>query len=454
MSRTLLLKNATVVATMDDDRREIADGAVYVRGNRIEAVGPSHELPAEADEVIDLRGHVLLPGLVNTHHHMFQTLTRALPAAQNAELFDWLSALFPVWARITPEMMTVSAETAMAELILSGCTTAADHAYFYVNGSRLENNIEAAQRVGIRYHPARGAITRGRSKGGLPPDEVVEHDEDAVLRDMQRVIEAYHDPSPDAMLRIAVGPSSPFTVSSDLMRESARLARAYGVNMHTHTAENSKDVAFCREHYGMTPAQLVEELGWVGADTWHAHCVHLDDYGVRLFARTGAGVAHCPCSNMRLASGIAPIRKMLDAGVKVGLGVDGTASNDGNDLLGEARQAMLLARVRDQDPTAMSAREALWLATRGGAAVLGRDDAIGRLQPGYCADMIAIRLDDIGFAGGQIDPLASLLFCAPRRVAYSVINGRVVVREGQLTTVELPVLVERHNRLARQLVDG
>ncbi|MCH2556257.1 MAG: 8-oxoguanine deaminase [Alcanivorax sp.] len=452
MPRTLLLKNATLVATLDDDHGEIADGAVLITDNRISAVGATADLPQSADEVIDLRGHVVIPGLVNTHHHMFQSLTRALPAAQNAELFDWLCALFPVWGNITPEMMTASATTSMAELVLSGCTTAADHAYLYVNGSRLEDNLEAAHAVGLRYHGVRGAITLGQSQGGLPPDQVVEQDEDAVLKEMQRVVETHHQRADDAMIQVALGPSSPFTVSPDLMRQSALLARDLGVLMHTHTAENSKDLAFSQERYGMTPAQFAEHTGWVGEDVWHAHCVHLDDHGIDLFGRTGTGVAHCPCSNMRLASGIAPIRKMLDQGVKVGLGVDGTASNDGNDLLGEARQAMLVARVRHEDPTAMSAREALWLATRGGARVLGRDHAIGRLAPGYCADLIAFDLNDIAYAGGQIDPLASLLFSAPRRVSYSFINGRKVVDRGRLATVDLPRLVENHNRLSRQLI--
>ena len=454
MSRTLLLKNATVVATMDDHGTEIRDGAVLIEGNRIRAVGPSHTLVREADETIDLSGHVLIPGLVNTHHHMFQSLTRALPAAQDAELFDWLDALFPVWANITPEMMTVSAQTAMAELMLSGCTTAADHAYFYVNGGRLEDNIEAASIMGLRYHGVRGAITLGKSQGGLPPDLVVEKNEDAVLKEMQRVVETHHDASADAMLQVALGPSSPFTVSPDLMRQSAILARDLGVRLHTHTAENGKDLAFSQQRYGMTPAQFAEEMDWVGDDVWHAHCVHLDEHGIQLFGRTGTGVAHCPCSNMRLASGHAPIRRMLDNGVRVGLGVDGSASNDGNDLLGEARQAMLVARVRDEDPTALSAREALRLATRGGAEVLGRGDHLGRIQAGYCADLVAWKLDDIAFAGGLSDPLAALLFCAPRRVSLSIVNGKTVVRDGQLTTVELPRLVERHNQLSRTLIDG
>ncbi|RFA28019.1 8-oxoguanine deaminase [Alkalilimnicola ehrlichii] len=454
MSRSLLLKNATLLATLDAEEREIENGAVFIRDNLIEAVGPSDELPQTADTVIDLSGHVVIPGLINTHHHMFQSLTRVLPAAQDAELFDWLSALFPVWERITPAMSSTATQTAMAELMLSGCTTAADHAYLYVNGIRLDDNIAAAAEIGMRFHAARGAMSLGRNAGGLPPDALVEADEDAILKDMQRLIETYHDAASDAMVQIAVAPCSPFTVTTDLMREGAALARSYGVAMHTHTAENWKDVAFSQERYGMTSTQFTEEVGWVGEDVWHAHCVHLDDPGIALFARTGTGVAHCPCSNMRLASGIAPVRKMLDAGVNVGLGVDGSASNDSGSLLSEARQALLSARVKDQEPAAMTAREALALATRGSAAVLGRGESLGRIQAGYCADVVAFRLDDIALAGALVDPLAALVFCTPPRVAYSVINGRVVVAEGQLTTLELPVLVERHNRMAGVLVRG
>ncbi|QJD57467.1 8-oxoguanine deaminase [Pseudomonas sp. gcc21] len=452
MSKTLLLKNATLVATMDDRKREIAGGSVFIRGSRIEAVGPAAELPDTADRVIDLTGHVVIPGLINTHHHMFQSLTRVLPAAQDAELFDWLSALFPVWARLTPEMARAATRTAVAELMLSGCTTAMDQAYLYVNGIQLEDSIQAAREMGIRFHAGRGAISLGQSKGGLPPDSLVEADENAILSDMQRVIEAHNDAAPDAMTRVVVAPSSPFTVTRELMIETGKLARAYGVGMHTHTAENRKDVDFCREVYNMTPTEYAEEVGWVGENTWHAHCVKLDDAGIALFARTGTGVAHCPCSNMRLASGLAPIRKMRDAGVKVGLGVDGSASNDSNNLLDEARQAMLSARVRDENPGAMTAREALELATRGGAEVLGRSDALGRIQAGYCADIVAFRTDDIAMAGAQTDPLAALVFCTPPRVAYSIINGRLVVERGGLLTGELPTLIEDHNRLAAELI--
>ncbi len=450
MARTLLLKNAEVLVTMDDERREIPGGGVYVEGNRIVAAGPSELLPATADEVIDFSGHVLMPGLVNTHHHMFQCLTRATPGGQDAELFGWLKAHYPIWARITPEMFHVAAKTAMAELMLSGCTTSSDHQYLYVNGATLEQAIEAASDLGLRFHAARGAMSVGESQGGLPPDAVVEKEADA-LKEMQRLVERWHDPSFGAMLRIVLAPCSPFTVSDDLMRESRDMARAYGVSLHTHLAENDNDVAYSLERYGKTPTQYVEDLEWVGRDVWHAHCVKLDEPGIRLFGRTGTGVAHCPCSNMRLASGIAPVRRMRAERVPVGLGVDGSASADAGHLLAEARQAMLAARVGG-DPAAMSAREALEIATLGGARVLNRDD-IGAIRPGMVADMVAFDLNALDFAGQQ-DPIAALVFCTPAKAAWSVIDGRVVVREGRLTQLDLRPHVERHNRLARRLVRG
>ena len=400
------------------------------------------------------RWPVALPGLINTHHHMYQSLTRALPGAQDAELFAWLRRLYPVWAGLTPEMIRVSTLTAMAELILSGCTTSSDHLYLYPNGARLDDSIEAAAQIGMRFHAARGSMSLGESQGGLPPDRLVE-DEDTILKDTQRLIETWHDPARHAMLRIVVAPCSPFSVSRSLMREAARLARAYGVSLHTHLAENDNDVAYSCEKFGMTPAAYAESLGWTGADVWHAHCVKLDEAGIDLFARTGTGVAHCPCSNMRLASGIAPIPAMRRAGVPVGLGVDGSASNDAAHLLGEARQAMLLARVGCQpqaEPAAMSARQALELATLGGARVLGRDD-IGALAPGMSADLVAFPLDTLALAGAAVhDPVAALVFCAPQQVRYAIINGKPVVAEGQLLPLELPALIADHNRLARQLI--
>jgi cytosine/adenosine deaminase-related metal-dependent hydrolase len=450
---TLLIRHARLLVTMDEQRREIPDGGMFVRDNVIEVVGASAELPVTADEVIDAHDQIVIPGLVNTHHHMYQTLTRAL--VQDNELFGWLQGLYPIWAKLTPEMVRVSTQSAMAELLLSGCTTSSDHLYIYPNGVRLDDSVEGAHQIGMRFHAARGSMSVGRSKGGLPPDGVVE-DEAAILKETQRLIERWHNPGRFAMQRIVVAPCSPFSVSRELMRDSALLARQYGVSLHTHLAENDNDIAYTREKFGCTPAEYVESLGWIGPDVWCAHCVKLDAPGIALFARSGTGVAHCPCSNMRLASGIAPIRAMRDAGVSVGLGVDGAASNDAGHMLGEARMAMLLQRVAhgpEKGPSAMSAREALEIATLGGAKVLNRDD-IGALAPGMAADIVTFPLTEIGLAGAQHDPLAALLFCHVPRVQHSIVDGRVVVRDGRLTTVDLPVLIERHNALARQLVDA
>jgi cytosine/adenosine deaminase-related metal-dependent hydrolase len=451
MAKTLLVKNAELLVTMDGERREIKQGGLYIVGNQIVQVGPSSELPDTADEVLDLKGHIVIPGLVNTHHHMYQSLTRVVPSAQDGELFNWLQNLYPIWARLTPEMIQVSTQTAMAELILSGCTTSSDHLYIYPNGCKLDDSIHAASEIGMRFHAARGSMSVGRSQGGLPPDSVVEKEAD-ILKESQRLIEDYHDASHSSMLRVVVAPCSPFSVSRDLMREAAVLARQYGVSLHTHLAENQNDISYSREKFGMTPAEYAEDLGWVGPDVWHAHCVQLDQHGIDLFARTGTGVAHCPCSNMRLASGIAPIRKMRDAGVPVGLGVDGSASNDGATMIGEVRQALLLQRV-GFGPDAMTAREALEIATLGGAKVLNRND-IGALAPGMSADFVAFDLRQIAFAGALHDPLAALVFCAPSQVAHSVINGKHVVKGGQLLSIDLPLVIERHNQLAHILVSG
>jgi cytosine/adenosine deaminase-related metal-dependent hydrolase len=459
--RTLLIRDAACIATQDDARRELRDASLLVRGNRIAALGPAADLPQTADEVIDARGHLVVPGLVNTHHHMYQSLTRAVPGVQDAELFSWLRGLYPIWAGLTPEMVRVSTQVAMAELLLSGCTASSDHLYLYPNGVRLDDSIEAAAAIGMRFTATRGSMSVGRSQGGLPPDAVVEA-EDAILRDSERLIDRHHDASHGAMVQVALAPCSPFSVSRDLMRESARLARARGVRLHTHLAENDHDVAYSREAFGRTPAEYAEDLGWVGPDVWHAHCVKLDPAGIALFARTRTGVAHCPCSNMRLASGIAPVRRMLDAGVPVGLGVDGSASNDGAQMLAEARQAMLLARVGrslepfgcDRGPAEMTARDALALATRGGAAVLGRAD-IGHLAPGMCADLALFDLRTLAFAGGAVhDPVGALLLCASAPAAFTVVDGRVVVREGRLATLELEPLVRRHDRLAQDLAEA
>ena len=459
--RSLLITDAEVIATMDDQRRELRGASLLVRGAVIEAIWPAGERPpgTSADEVINARGHAVLPGLVNTHHHMFQSLTRAVPAAQNAELFGWLRALYPIWAGLTPEMVRISTQVAMAELLLSGCTTSADHLYLYPNGVRLDDSIDGAREIGMRFHAARGSMSVGKSDGGLPPDGLVER-EPAILRDTQRAIEQHHDHGRYAMLRVVAAPCSPFSVSRGLMRDSAALARSLGTRLHTHLAENDHDIAYSRAKFNQTPTEYADSVGWLGEDVWHAHCVKLDAAGIARFAATGTGVAHCPCSNMRLASGIAPVRKLLDAGVPVGLGVDGSASNDGAHLLGEARTAMLLARVGkslqplgcDTGPAEMTARNMLEAATRGGARVLGRDD-IGHLAPGMAADLALFDLRGLGFAGGAVhDPVAALLLCAPAQATYTIVNGRVVVRDGQLATLDLGPLVEQHNRLAVRLV--
>ena len=465
MTQTLLIRNAHCIATLDPAAPALAqeqrDASILVQDNCIAAIGPASELPQSADTVIDARGHLVTPGLVNTHHHMYQSLTRAIPAAQDAELFTWLKTLYPIWAGLTPEMVQVSTQVAMAELLLSGCTTSSDHLYLYPNGVRLDDSIEAAAQIGMRFHAARGSMSVGESAGGLPPDRLVE-DEAAILADTQRLIEQHHDHGRYAMLRVVAAPCSPFSVSTGLMKDSAALARSLGTRLHTHLAENDHDVAYSRARFGMTPTEYAESVGWLGNDVWHAHCVKLDPAGIGAFAASGTGVAHCPCSNMRLASGIAPVRRMLDAGVPVGLGVDGSASNDGAHLLGEARTAMLLARVGkalepfgcDTGPAEMTARAMLEVATRGGARVLGRDD-IGHLAPGMAADLALFDLRTLGFAGGAVhDPVAALLLCAPAQAAYTIVNGRVVVRQGQLATVELGPLLERHNRLALQLAAG
>lgn len=447
---TMLIRNAAVLATFDDAATVYEDGAVFIRGNAIEQVGLTKDLPATADRVIDARRHIVLPGLVNTHHHFYQTLTRNVPGTQDAELFAWLRALYPLWARLTPEAIATSTMTAMAELMRTGCTTSSDHCYLWPNGARLDDQIEAAQNMGMRFHAARGSMSVGESLGGLPPDSLVER-EAAILRDSQRVIDAYHDPARFAMVRVALAPCSPFSVSADLMRETVALARANNVHVHTHLAETMDEERFCCERFGMRPVELAEELGWLGSDVWHAHVVCASAGDTAKLGTTRTGVAHCPSSNMRLASGMAPVAALAAAGARVGLGVDGSASNDSSAMLEEARQTMLVSRVRGDRPP-MSALTALHLATRGGAAVLGRDD-IGMLAPGMAADVIGYRMDALGLAGGAVhDPLASLLFCRPGDVDFSIINGRERIRDGAFVDLDLDALIERHNRIARALL--
>jgi len=438
---TLLLRNATVVVTMDESRREIADGAVFIRDNVVEAVGRSADLPSEADRVIEADGKLVLPGLVNTHHHLYQTLTRCLPETQDAPLFSWLQTLYPIWAKLTPEAVYVSALVGLAELALTGCTTTVDQLYLFPNGVTLEDEVRAAQELGMRFHPCRGSMSLGESEGGLPPDGVVQ-DEDTILADSRRVIEELHDPGPLSMCRVMLAPCSPFSVTAELLRSTRDLARQYGVHCHTHVAETLDEEAFCLERYGRRPVEYLADLGWVGDDVSYAHGVFLTDDEMRLFAETGTGVAHCPTSNMRLGSGIAPVGRMLELGVKVGLAVDGSASNDSSHMLNEARMALLLQRVK-YGATALSARKVLEVATIGGASLLGRED-IGALAPGKAADLIAIDVERVEYAGAG-DLVAAVVFCGPVEV------DQIIVEKGELMGVELPRILHEQKQLSSAL---
>ncbi|MEO7841002.1 MAG: 8-oxoguanine deaminase [Anaerolineales bacterium] len=471
---TLLIKNAHIV-TMDDHQREIPEGGLFIRRGLIQEVGPMSELLPIADEVLDLKGHIVLPGLVNTHHHFYQTLTRAVPAVQDANLFNWLTTLYPIWARMRPEDIFTSTQTALAELALSGCTTASDHLYLFPNGSKLDDEIAAAQEIGLRLQAARGSMSLGASQGGLPPDSVVD-DEDSILKDSQRLIEEYHDAKTGAMVQIVLAPCSPFSVTTDLMKQSAKLAREYGVHLHTHLAETEDEEQFCLQKFGHRPVEYMQEVGWVGDDVWFAHAVWVNAEEIQVFAKHNCGVAHCPTSNMRLASGIAPLKEYLAAGVNVGLGVDGSSSNDGSHLLAEVRNAMLLSRIKEgitgfsaspsPSPAGrgmpegqgegarklLTAREAIHLGTRGGAAVIGRND-IGSLEAGKCADFFAVNLNRIGYAGMH-DPVAAVVFGQPVKVDYTVVGGKFIVKEGQLVTVDEQKLIEKHNKAAKRLLAG
>jgi cytosine/adenosine deaminase-related metal-dependent hydrolase len=463
---TLLVKNISLLATFDDERREIAGGALLVRDNIIEAVGTDAELAGlAADEVLDLSDHIVMPGLVNTHHHMYQNLTRVM--VQDDELLVWLKTLYPIWARLDDEAIRISARVAMAELIHSGCTTSSDHLYILPNNCTVDSTIAAAREIGLRFHAARGAMSRGESQGGLPPDSCVEQ-EDAILQDAERLIHEYHDHGRHSMNRIILAPCSPFSVTPELMRDAAALARRYpGVNLHSHLAEDLFEEKYCHEIYGMRPVEFAESVAWLGPEVWFAHSIFMNSKEIDRFAATGAGVAHCPSANMRCGQGIAKVREMLDKGVKVGLGVDGSASNDTSNMFMEARLAMMLQRVAPHQymsekpggrggfggtPKALSAREALEMATRGGAALLGRDD-IGHLAPAMSADFIAVKRDQLGLSGTQRDPLAALLLCGPFQVDYSYINGRQIIGRGEFRSFDVEGALAEHRRVMDRIYD-
>src|SRR5438132_1530136 len=468
---TLLAKNAEVLVTMDGKRRELKDAGLYAEDGIIKKVGPNEELPTTADTVIDLTGQILLPGFVNTHHHLNQTLMRNLPAGQNNNLFPWLKVLYRAWARTDAESSRASTLIGLAELAQSGCTTVFDHTYVFKNGNNVDCQIEAARELGVRFHASRGSMSLGESKGGLPPDDCLE-DEPFILKDSQRVIEKYHDASVGSMTQVVLAPCSPFSVTTSLLKDSAALARQYKIKLHTHLCETLDEERYTLEHFQLRPVDWMETLGWLGDDVWFANAIHVEYEEIAKCARTGCGAAHCPCSNMRLGSGIAPIKKYMAAGVKVGLGVDGSASNDSSNILLEARQAMLLARLRlgllppegprkymflsQSHPVRadewMTAREVLELATLGGARVLGRSD-IGSLEPGKCADFFSLDLHTIGYAGALHDPVAAVLFCAPQQARTTVINGKVVVSDGEIVIMDMGPVVETHNRCALQLAN-
>jgi cytosine/adenosine deaminase-related metal-dependent hydrolase len=463
MPKTLLARNADVLVTMDGDRREFKKASLYAEDGIIKQVGPADELPQTADTVLDMSGQIILPGFVNCHHHLNQTLTRNLPVCQNNNLFAWLKGHYRIWANTTPEASRTSVLVGLSELALSGCTTVFDHSYVFKSGNTVDCIVEAAKEFGARFHCSRGSMSLGESKGGLPPDDCVE-DEAFILKDSQRAIETYHDPNPGAMTRIVLAPCSPFSVTPSLLKDSAALARQYKVGLHTHLCETFDEERFTLGNFAMRPIEWMETVDWLGEEVWFAHAIHVLDDEVAQMARCGCGASHCPSSNMRLASGIAPIKRYMEAGVKVGLGVDGSASNDSSNMMLEVRTAFLLARLKmgllpPEGPSKymnlsqshpkrarewMTAREALELATLGGAKVLGRHD-IGSLEPGKCADFFSIKLNTVDFAGALSDPVAATVFCAPQKANYTVIHGRVIVDQGRVTTIDLDKIVEEHN---------
>lgn len=453
---TTLIKNLSHIVTMDDAGTEHRDGWILVDGPAIRALGTGEVPPVEAGEertVVDAGGAMAIPGMVNTHHHLYQTFHRAVPMVQDAKLFDWLLGLYEIWRELTPSDVRTSAQVGIGELLLTGCTTVADHFYVFPKGQSehlLDETIEAARQLGARFHPTRGSMSRGRSDGGLPPDDVVQSP-DAILKDSVRVVEKYHDAGRFSMCRLGLAPCSPFSVTDDLLLESARLARQHGVRLHTHLAETKDEEQFCLDTHGCRPLAYMEKVEWLGSDVWYAHGVYLDDAELRLMASTGTGIAHCPTSNLRLGSGIAPVPRALDLGVPVGLAVDGSASNDASDMIRELQTCTLVHRV-GTGVEAMPARRALRVATRGGAQVLGRDD-VGMLAPGMAADIVLFGLEDLGLAGGMHDPVGALaLTTGIRRASWVMVDGRVVVEDGRLVHMDEKELLGRANRASAAMV--
>ena len=448
--KSILIKDPLLTVTMNSEYDNFKSGWIFIKGNKIDSVGT--EKQPDADIIIDAKGMILLPGLVNTHHHMFQTLTRNLPGAQDLPLFPWLKKLYEVWGELSEEAVFVSAKVAMAELILSGCTTTSDHLYLFPSAASkhlIDKEIDAALEMGIRFHPTRGSMSLGRSSGGLPPDSLIQTEEE-IIDDSIRLIDKYHDPDPLSMLRVALAPCSLFSVTTDLMKKSRELADKYSVRLHTHLAESEDEEKYCLDRFGQRPVDFAESLGWLGDDVWFAHCIHLNDSEIEKLSATKTGVSHCATSNMRLGSGIAPVAKMIDAGVPVSIGVDGSASNDSSNMLNELRQSLLLHRLKGD--RWLSAADVLRMGTLGGAEILGRKN-IGMIKPGAAADVILIDLDDIGYTGAKSDPLAAILFCSGRqRVSWSIINGQVIVEKGELKGVNLKELSDRADEISQEMI--
>ncbi len=447
--KTILIKNASVIATQDEKRRKLFGKDILIEGRKIKKIGRLNE---RADRVIDASGMAVLPGLVNTHHHLFQNLTRSMSEVQNKKLFGWLNFLYGIWRHIDEEAVDISTRLGAAELLLTGCTTTADHLYLFpgsLKNSFMDIEIKAASEMGIRFHPSRGSMSAGKSSGGLPPDYVVQ-DTDEILKESERIIDTYHDGGELSMCRVVLAPCSPFSVDESMMKMTRELARKKGVFMHTHLAETLDEEKYCLELKGVRPFSYMKKLGWLGKDVWFAHCVHLNDREIKELARSGSGVSHCPTSNMRLASGIAPVRKMLDMGVGVSLAVDGSSSNDTSDMLGEVRMAMLAGRLKS-GVDSMSADDVIYMATKGGARVLGRED-IGSIEEGKAADLALFNVNRIDFAGSIHDYIAALVFCGISHVAHTVIvNGEIRVRNSKLTGVDEKELTLKANKVSKKL---
>lgn len=452
MSR-IFLENAAIIATMDPDIGDVEHGNVVIENGRIKEI--VHTIPQEIDgKRINMSGCVVVPGFINLHHHFYQTLTRAYPDAVDTELFDWLVSLYPIWAGLHTESIELSTKLAMAELLLSGCTTTVDHHYVFPAAYQeklIDTQVGVARELGMRFVATRGSMSRGKTAGGLPPDQVVQ-DESHIIKDSRRLIESYHDPSPFAMIQISLAPCSPFSISPKLMQETANLAEDLDVRLHTHLAETKDELDYCRRIYGCSPVQLLRKTGWLSSRTWVAHGIHFTDEEITILGDNRVGIAHCPTSNMRLGSGIAPVLALRSAGCPVGLGVDGSASNDSSHMLMELRQSLLIGRL-GAGPSDYSVRLPLELATIGGAQCLGRATALGRISPGYAADIAAFDIMDI-YHSGAIDPIAGLILCAPREVRHLFIAGEHIVDSGKIRGLNLPSLVEQHREESDRLVQS